>query len=110
MDELNEEIAEKEAKVSVMKSEMQVLEELCLEQDNMLKEQKQKVEQIMQENNILKEQLTSGSEGEMKLKITELFDKQKQLIAKLSKANQKEINSYVMEITLGLQAAHTQLY
>ena len=63
------------------------------------------MDQILEENNVLKEQLTSGTEGEMKSKITELIEKQKQLISKLSKANQKEINSYVMEIQLGLQQA-----
>jgi len=43
----------------------------------MLKEQKQKMDQILEENNVLKEQLTSGTEGEMKSKITELIEKQK---------------------------------
>ena len=38
----------------------------------------------------------------MKSKISDLIEKQKELLTKLSKANQKEINSYVMEINLGL--------
>ena len=68
----------------------------------MLKEQKLKMDEVLEENNLLKEQMSSGAEGEMKSKISELIDKQKHLISKLSKANQKEINSYVMEIQLGL--------
>jgi hypothetical protein len=46
----------------------------------------------------------------MKSKITELIDKQKDLIFKLQKANHKEIQSCVMEITFGLTQAQMNLY
>jgi len=81
---------------------MIVVEELCLEQDMMIKEQKTKLDQVLEETSLLKDQLSSGAEGEMKSKISELIEKQKSLLGKLSKANQKEISSIVMEINLGL--------
>lgn len=97
--ELNEDIANKDAEISIIQLEKEQIEELVIDENQQNSRYKLKLAEINQKCIMLQDELTSAYvAGDQKVKVSNLIDKQNALTQKLREAGKKESHMMIGKI------------